>query len=58
MAAKSNTFGRKPEGRLPNDEGREPESRRRRKYFIVLISFVNSICKTLMDIIENIYKSD
>ena len=56
MAAEGNNLGHKLEGMLPNDEGRDPQSRRQGEFVIVLISFVNIICKTLMGIIVNMYK--
>jgi hypothetical protein len=56
MIAEGNNFGHKPEGRLLNNEGWDPQSQRQRKYIIVLMSFVNSVCKTLMGIIVNLYK--
>jgi hypothetical protein len=56
MTSKVDNFGHKPKAKLPNSAGRNPRSWGWRKYVIVLISFVNSVYKTLMCIIVILYK--
>jgi hypothetical protein len=51
LIAEVDNFGRKPEGKLPNNEGQNLRGRGWTKYVIVLMSFVNNVCKTLMGII-------
>ena len=56
MAAEVYNFGHEPEGKLPDNEGQNPHNQGQTKYVIFLISFVNSVCKTLMCIIVILYK--
>jgi hypothetical protein len=58
MAVEGDNFGHKLERKLPNNKGLDPRSRGQRKYVIVLISFVNSVCKALVGIIIILYKGD